>query len=103
ARPAVLAAAGHGRVFPAHPLRAAVLNEIHARPFHVVRAPRVVVHYAFMTDGGAAASAHAALVARCQALGVAPPEPGSRHHVVEIGPAMLRFEIHSEFTTYSLD
>src|SRR5437868_7000908 len=74
----------HADAFPSHPLRQTVLNEIHARPFHVVRAPRVLLHYAFMTDAEAAEEAHAALAVRCRAWGVTPPAPGSRHHLVEI-------------------
>ncbi|MBZ0227424.1 MAG: DUF3422 domain-containing protein, partial [Bauldia sp.] len=31
-----------------HPLREVVLAEVHARPFQIFTAPRIVLHYAFM-------------------------------------------------------
>ena len=91
------------RAFAPHPLRERVLNEIHARPFQVMRPPRVILHYAFMTDGAAGDAALEALTERCLRLGVRPPAHGDRHHIVEIGDARLRFEVHTEFTTYSVD
>jgi uncharacterized membrane-anchored protein len=42
-----------------------------------------------------------ALVEFCTATEVAPPAPGSTHHIAEIEDVTLRWEQHSEFTTYS--
>ena len=87
----------------AHPLREVVLAEVHARPFQIFSAPRIVLHYAFMAEPGRIDLAHERLAAECRRLGVAPPEPGARFYVVPVGTGTLRWESHSEFTTYSWD
>lgn len=84
-----------------HPLRARVLAEVHARPFAPMDTPRRVLHYAFMTDGEAAAADRAALERHCAALGLAGPPTGAKHHRVEFSGTGLRWESHSEFTTYT--
>ena len=89
--------------FDEHPLRELVLSEIHARPFQGFSTPRRVLHYAFLTDAAAADRARKQLQDRCRALGVAEPGSSANHHLVTIGEARLRWETHSEFTTYSWD
>jgi uncharacterized membrane-anchored protein len=85
----------------AHPLRAAVLGEVHARPFTPLETPRRVLHFAFDTSGERADADRAALVSFCSARGLAPPQPASKHHRVVFGGTALRWEQHSEFTTYT--
>src|ERR687885_16628 len=41
---------GDGRPLMAHPLRAPVINELHARPAFPLEAPRRIVHLAFSAD-----------------------------------------------------
>ncbi len=89
--------------FSEHPLRSFALGEIHARPFQGIATPRRVYHFAFMTDRDAADSARRLLQERCRGLGVAAPSETQNHHIVSIGDARLRWEIHSEFTTYTWD
>lgn len=84
-----------------HHLRARVLEEVHARPFAPVETPRRVLHYAFMTDGDAAARDREALAAFCTSLGLEGPSPGAKHHRAGFSGTLLRWESHSEFTTYS--
>jgi uncharacterized membrane-anchored protein len=86
-----------------HPLRAAVLDELHARPFASVVTPRRFLHYAFMTTPAEAAADRAHLCAVCDDIGVQAPAEGARHHRVDLGPAVLRWEQHGEFTTYTWD
>lgn len=93
---------GPGR-FADHPQRAAALNEVHARPFHMMEAPRIVLHLAFMTDGAQSDAARARLAALCLRNGLAVPSEHARHHVVPLLGGYLRFETHAEFTTYSWD
>ena len=93
---------GPGR-FGDHPLRAAALNEVHARPFQMMEAPRIVLHLAFMTDAAQAEAARTRLATLCQRNGLAVPAPNARHHVVSLSGGSLRFEVHAEFTTYSWD
>ncbi len=89
--------------FREHELRALALGEIHARPFQGVPTPRRVFHYAFITDAATALAARHDLAELCKAAGVAEPRPDSSHHIVAFGEARLRWETHSEFTTYTWD
>lgn len=89
-----------GRLAP-HPLRAAILGEVHARPFTAIATPSRVVHFAFDTSGPAAQADRAALLAFCEARGLIAPLASEKHHRVAFGTTVLRWEQHSEFTTYT--
>ena len=89
--------------FVEHPFREIALREIHARPFPVMTTPRLVLHYGFVTDAAGAAAARNHLGARCKALGLPEPAPDANHHVINIGKTRLRWETHTEVTTYSWD
>ena len=91
---------GGTRLAP-HPLRAAVLGEVHARPFTPLEAPRRILHFAFDTMGEAARADHAALADFCARRDLEPLKPGAKHHRLTLGGATLRWEQHSEFTTYT--
>jgi uncharacterized membrane-anchored protein len=89
-----------GRLMP-HALRAAILSEVHARPFTSIDAPCRVLHFGFDTSGTAAQADRAALLALCESRGLPPPLPSEKHHRVSFGKTVLRWEQHSEFTTYT--
>ena len=91
------------RRFEDHPLRGAVLHEIHARPFLMMEAPRIVLSFAFMTDAAQSAAARGSLAALCARNGLPQPAADARHHVVDLAGGTLRWESHAEFTTYSWD
>ncbi len=84
-----------------HPQRALVMGELHARPFVAMETPRRVLHFAFMTDAGQAQTAVRALADFCSQRSLPAPADSARHHRVTVQGAMLRFERHSEFCTYS--
>jgi uncharacterized membrane-anchored protein len=66
---------GDGARLSPHMLRAAVLGEVHARPFTPIETPRRVLHFAFDTTGERAQVDRTALnnfVSRC---GLAPLKP----------------------------
>ena len=84
-----------------HPLRAAILGELHARPFTAIAVPSRVVHFAFDTSGPQAQADRAHLLALLDARGLKPPAAGEKHHRVAFGTTILRWEQHSEFTTYT--
>ena len=92
---------GDGARLTPHPLRAAILNEVHARPFTAMETPRRVLHFAFDTTGDAAKRDRAALAAFCADRKLERLEPSAKQHRVALGGAMLRWEQHSEFTTYT--
>lgn len=84
-----------------HPLRAAILGELHARPFTAIATPSRILHFAFDTSGGKALADRAALTAFCAERGLAAPLATEKHHRVQFGSTVLRWEQHSEFTTYT--
>ncbi len=88
--------------FPSAPARAQALGEIHARPYALVRSPRVIFQLAFMTDGGSSVD-HAVLSDLSRARGVSPPSREANHHALSWGQGTLRWERHTEFSTYFWD
>lgn len=92
---------GEGARLRSHHLRAAVLGELHARPFTAIETPRRVLHFAFDTTGERGAADRAALFAFCAGRGLVMPRAADKHHRVTFGTTALRWEQHSEFTTYT--
>ena len=92
---------GNGARLTAHPLRAAVLGEVHARPFTPIETPRRVLHFAFETTAERGEADRSALGTFCTSRGLATPRASSKHHRVVFGGTALRWEQHSEFTTYT--
>ncbi|MBN9447560.1 MAG: DUF3422 domain-containing protein [Bosea sp.] len=84
-----------------HPARGAILAEIPARPFAPLETPQRLLHFAFMTDQAQASADREALAGFCAGRGVAGPAEGAKHHRARLGEIGLRWEQHSEFTTYS--
>jgi uncharacterized membrane-anchored protein len=88
--------------FPQAPDRARALGEIHSRPYVLVTAPRVIFQLAFMMDGGAGVD-HAVMAEMSRQRGVTPPGRDARHHAMAWGPGTLRWEQHTEFSTWFWD
>lgn len=84
-----------------HPQRAVILSELHARPFASMETPRRVLHFGYTTDSAQASSAVDALAAFCSKRSLPAPAENARHHRISVQGAILRFERHSEFCTYS--
>lgn len=84
-----------------HPLRATILGELHARPFTAIATPSRMLHFAFETGGGRAQADRASLTALCESRGLAAPLASEKHHRIAFGSTILRWEQHSEFTTYT--
>ncbi|WP_026606431.1 DUF3422 family protein [Methylocapsa acidiphila] len=87
--------------FTEHPLRDRVLAEVHARPFVPIEGPKRILHFAFMTDHEEAADARAALTDFCLARACPPPPANAKQHRIELQAAILRWEVHAEFVTYT--
>jgi uncharacterized membrane-anchored protein len=85
--------------FAANHQRPAALGEIHSRPYPLISAPRLLVQVAFMTEAGFAVD-HAVLSDLSRAAGIAPPDTSARHLVLPSGAGTLRWERHTEFSTY---
>jgi uncharacterized membrane-anchored protein len=90
-----------GARLTAHAMRAVVLGEVHARPFTAVATPRRILAFAFDTAGEAGRTDRAALVDFCARRRLDPLKPGAKQHRIALGGTTLRWEQHSEFTTYT--
>ncbi len=89
-----------------HPLRYAMSNELHARPFPTVTLPSRAAYLAIKPAQNAAArdrdADRAHLVALLDRFGASHPQPGATHWFGQIGKHRLKWESHTEFTTYTL-
>ncbi|MDD8023363.1 MAG: DUF3422 domain-containing protein [Paracoccaceae bacterium] len=87
-----------------HPLRYALVNELHARPFPQLGVPSHAIYLAIKEPQDAAnrdrALDHAHLVALLARHGAPHPLPGITHYADQIGRHTLKWESHTEFTTY---
>lgn len=92
---------GDGTRLAPHPLRAAILGEVHARPFTAINVPARMLHFAFDTSGPRAQADRAALADFCAKRNLQQPSAGEKHHRALFGTTVLRWEQHSEFTTYT--
>lgn len=93
---------GRAFSFPQAPDRARALGEIHSRPYVLVNSPRVIFQLAFMIDGGSGVD-HAVMAEMSRQRGVTPPGRDARHHAMAWGPGTLRWEQHTEFSTWFWD
>lgn len=84
-----------------HESRAAILAELHARPFLPLQAPRRIYHFAFATSHAEAAADRAAVEALARDAGAPPPARDAKFHYLSLGDWRLRWEQHTEFTTYT--
>lgn len=87
-----------------HPLRYALVNELHARPFPVLAVPCTAAFVALMEEDGAnrsRAADRAHLLALLDRNGSAHPQPEATHFSGPIGRSDLKWESHTEFVTYS--
>ncbi|GHC46776.1 hypothetical protein GCM10007315_05700 [Gemmobacter tilapiae] len=88
-----------------HPLRHALVDELHARPFPVLQAPAHVVFMALKEPGNSVNRDRGADLALLNdwlaAQGMAAALPGAMHHTGQGGRASLKWESHTEFVTYA--
>ena len=89
-----------------HPLRYALANELHARPFPSLKAPCHAAFLAIKQEVDASArdreADRAHLLALLDRYGAAHPKPGATHWFGQLGRFQLKWESHTEFTTYTL-
>lgn len=89
-----------------HPLRYAMANELHARPFPTVKAPSQAAFLALKPAQNAAGrdreADRAHLITLLDRFGTAHPQPGATHFSGQIGKHSLKWESHTEFVTYTI-
>lgn len=84
-----------------HPLRQELSAEVHARPYMHLDKNERATHLAFLTGERGVEEERALVAELCQQQGVEPPVEGSNFHAVDLGNYRLRWERHTEFTSYS--
>lgn len=88
-----------------HPLRYALANELHARPFPALDAPCTAAFLAVKRQSAAVKRDRQAdldhLVALLDRFGAQHPQPGATHYFGQIGRHQLKWESHTEFVTYT--
>jgi uncharacterized membrane-anchored protein len=84
-----------------HPLRRALHNEVHARPPEPMTAPLAISHVVMLADADArqASREHLAALLRDHHLPV--PDEQANHLRVNMGSWRLRWELHTEFVTWT--
>src|SRR5574337_1058188 len=85
-----------------HPLRYKLNNEVHARPPVPLEAPQLISYMAVThneNDDREAEIAH--LRALAAAYAVPMPEIGSEHLILDLGAFRVKWERHTEFSTYT--
>ena len=82
-------------------MRQALTEELHARPFARLEAPLRASHLALMSGEDAAETERAHVAALCRRYDQPPPGPADTHYLVDLGGFRLRWERHTEFSTYT--
>ena len=89
-----------------HPLRYALANELHARPFPSLNAPSQALFLAIKQPQNAAkrdrALDRAHLIALLDRFGAAHPQPDATHYFGDMGKFRIKWEMHTEFVTYTV-
>lgn len=84
-----------------HPERDRLLAEAHARPFTPLNAPMLASRIATLSGQDGADSDRAHMTALCRSLGRSEPGPDSRWCALDAGKWRLRWERHTEFSTWT--
>jgi len=85
-----------------HPLRVALTNEVHARPPEALAAPMRATLLAMLSGEGAAELERRYLERLCEWAGVPKPARGATHYSGSFGSFRLKWERHTEFSTYTI-
>jgi uncharacterized membrane-anchored protein len=89
-----------------HPLRYALANELHARPFPSLGVPCGAIYLAIKRPDHAASRDREADRAHLTNLldrnGAVHPQPGATHWFGDVGKYKLKWEQHTEFVTYTM-
>lgn len=84
-----------------HPQRAALHNEIHARPPEAMVAPLALSHFVMACDAAGREDSRRHLAALLKDHHLPAPDEACTHLRAEIAGIRLRWEMHTEFVTYT--
>jgi uncharacterized membrane-anchored protein len=89
-----------------HPQRYDLANELHARPFPSLTAPCHAVYLAVAHEDASDPGSHdierAHLLALLDRYGMTHPKPGATHYFGDLGKHRIKWELHTEFSTYTI-
>lgn len=75
-------------------------DEVHARPYETIQPPSRVSYLALLSTEETRQQEHASLEALCQWFNCPLPPLDSIHLMIDLGAFRLKWERHSEFTSY---
>lgn len=84
-----------------HPQRFDLNHELHARPFALLRPPVRASYLALRVDETTKSSEQLHLVELCARYGRPPPPVTDDHFSADLGPFQIKWERHTEFTSYT--
>jgi uncharacterized membrane-anchored protein len=84
-----------------HPQRVALHNEIHARPPEAMPVPLAISHVVMLCDATQRETSRAHVASLLRDHHLAPPDAGTIHLRVDVGVFRLRWELHTEFVTWT--
>ena len=86
---------------PNHPLRIPLANEVHARPYEMLSAPLQASHLAIVSSEQWVDNERQQVAQLCERYGAPPPSDSAQHHSADLGLFRLKWERHTEFSTYT--
>ena len=86
---------------PVHPLRAALHNEVHARPPEAMNAPLAISHVVMVCDAAQREASRAHVAALLRDHHLPQPHAESTHIRMDLGAFRIRWELHTEFVTWT--
>ena len=84
-----------------HPQRVALHNEVHARPPEALTAPLAIAHCVMVCDPAAREASRMHLGALLRDHHLPQPDAQSSHVRMDLGAYRLRWEMHTEFVTWT--
>ncbi|MFM7697850.1 MAG: DUF3422 family protein [Limnohabitans sp.] len=84
-----------------HPDRRTLHNEVHARPPEPMQAPLAISHVVMLADNMARETSRAHLQALLRDHHLPVPDAQTNHLRLDIGNCRLRWELHTEFVTWT--
>lgn len=84
-----------------HAQRFALNYELHARPAEALATPELASYLALVTDPSTRQIEYERITELCKRYGVTPPAPDLNHFRVDLGQFRLKWERHTECTSYT--
>ena len=84
-----------------HPQRAALHNEVHARPPQALVAPLAISHLGMVCDAAQREASRAHIAALLHDLHLPLPDPQASHFRMDLGQFHIRWELHTEFVSWT--